>query len=50
MKKKLGDMTIRELLKEQERICKFTKCKDCPFEDCCVTFNVDLEEEVEVNG
>lgn len=48
MKKKLGDLTIRELKKEQDKICKDTKCSECPFEECCVSEKIDLEKEVEV--
>ena len=49
MKKKIGDLTIRELKKEQDKICnKDTNCSECPFEDCCVDIKIDLEKEVEV--
>lgn len=48
MKKKLGDLTIRELKDEQDIICKSTICKDCPFKECCITYYIDLDQEVEV--
>lgn len=46
MIKELGDMTIRELKKEQDKICKATKCEKCPFRECCVTNQIDFEQEV----
>lgn len=48
MIKKLGDMTIKELKKEQDKICGDTNCEKCPFKECCVTHQINLEQEVEI--
>jgi hypothetical protein len=50
MKKKLGDLTIKEVKEIQEKICKGIKaCSDCPFSVCCIyTERVDLDKEIEV--
>ena len=48
MIKKLGDLTIRELKKCQDKICNEHDCYECPFKECCVTHEVNFEQEVEV--
>lgn len=50
MKKKLGDLTIKELKEIQDKWCDvLVFCKDCPFTDCCVnTRKIDLNQEIEV--
>lgn len=48
MKKKLGDLTVRELKKLQKEKCRIYPCRDCPFNHCCIDNKVDLEQEIEV--
>lgn len=50
MKKKLGDLTLKEAKEVQEKICKgIIACSDCPFVDCCIdTERIDLDKEIEV--
>ena len=50
MKKKLGDLTVRELKELQKEKCRTTPCRDCCFKHCCVDNKVDLEEEIEVKN
>ena len=49
MKKKIGDLTIREVKEMQDKICNvMVGCEDCPFYDCCLSVKIDLDKEVEV--
>lgn len=50
MKKKLGDLTLREVKEMQDKICdNCIICNECPFTDCCIdTSKIDLDKEVEV--
>lgn len=49
MKKKIGDLTLREIKKEQDKVCNVTfDCTDCPFSACCIDDNIDLDKEIEV--
>lgn len=49
MKKKIGDLTIREAKEMQDKICNvIIDCKDCPFCDCCINDCIDLDQEIEV--
>lgn len=49
MKKKLGDSTLREVKKEQDKVCnvKF-ECSECPFRHCCISEGVNFDYEIEV--
>lgn len=49
MKKKIGDLTLREMIKEQDKVCQIKfDCSGCPFRRCCVVEVTDLEQEIEV--
>ena len=50
MKKKLGDLTLKEVKEIQDKICdNFISCADCPFTHCCMdTKKINLNQEVEV--
>lgn len=48
MKKKIGDLTLREIKKEEDKVCDKFDCSECPFRHCCISDAFDLEEEVEV--
>lgn len=49
MKKKIGDLTIREAKEMQDKICNLNVvCKDCSFYDCCINDCIDLNQEIEV--
>lgn len=49
MKKKIGDLTIREAKEMQNKICNtIVGCKGCPFHACCINNYIDLEREIEV--
>lgn len=50
MKKKIGDLTLREIKKEQDKVCNVVvNCKDCPFSACCIEDRIDLDKEIEVD-
>ena len=48
MKKKLGDLTVRELKELQKEKCRINTCRYCPFKGCCVSNRIDLDQEIEV--
>lgn len=49
MKKKIGDLTLREIKKERDKACSAQPdCSECPFRHCCISDVFDLEQEVEV--
>jgi len=50
MKKKLGDLTLKEVKEMQDKICdNCIICNECPFTDCCIdTSKIDLDQEIEV--
>jgi len=51
MKKKIGDLTIRELKDLQNGICwTMVGCSDCPYKHCCLDTKIDLDQEIEVKA
>ena len=49
MKKKIGDLTIKEAKEMQDEICNSNViCEDCPFYDCCINDCIDLDQEIEI--
>ena len=49
MKKKIGDLTIKEIKEMQDKVCNvLVGCKDCPFSSCCIDNHIDLDQEIEV--
>ena len=49
MKKKIGDLTLREIKREQDKVCNIKfECSKCPFRHCCVSETLDLDQEIEV--
>lgn len=47
MKKKIGDLTLREVKEIEDKICD-GDCPNCPFCECCITDFCDLGQEIEV--
>ena len=48
MKKKLGDLTVRELQKLEKLECnKYQICLECPYNRFCISED-NLEQEIEV--
>ena len=52
MKIKIGDLTVRQLKKLQDKECNnHNGCKNCPYDDCCVIAKEGaLEREIEVEN
>lgn len=49
MKKKIGDLTLREVKAIEDKICNGSfDCDACPFAECCVSDYCDLDKEIEV--
>lgn len=51
MKKKIGDLTLREAKEMQDKICNvIVDCADCPFYAYCIKDYIDLDQEIEIKG
>lgn len=48
MKKKIGDLSVRELKELEKEKCRTNTCHVCPFKNCCIGNSVDLDQEIEV--
>lgn len=49
MKKKIGDLTLKEAKEMQDKICNIVVCcEDCPFTHCCINDSIDLDQEIDV--